>query len=144
MAFLYPFLIVVHILICAALIIVVLLQSSKGEGLAGAFGGGGLSGAVFGGRGAATFLSKATSIIAICFMVSSIVLTFASLGIRGGATNTGVLQDLQSGPSDVMPPSSPSSVPGATPQGSDTGSAAALFNQSPQSNQTPTTDTTKR
>ncbi len=77
----FPALLVVHILICVALIIVVLLQSAKGEGLAGAFGGGGgLSGAVFGGRGAASFLSKATTVLAILFMVSCLGLSLLSAG----------------------------------------------------------------
>ena len=76
----YTVMILLHILICAALIISVLLQSSKGEGLAGAFGGSSLTGTVFGGRGAATFLSKATTILAITFMASCIVLTFISPG----------------------------------------------------------------
>ncbi len=88
MAILYPFLIVVHVLICLGLIIVVLLQSSKGEGLAGAFGGGGLSGAVFGGRGAATFLSKATSVLAVSFMVTSIALTLLSFSVRGTGSSS--------------------------------------------------------
>jgi preprotein translocase subunit SecG len=67
----YTFLILLHVLISLALILVVLLQSGKGTGLAGAFGGGGgAMGAVFGGRGAATFLSKLTTILAIAFFVS--------------------------------------------------------------------------
>ncbi|MCJ7507173.1 MAG: preprotein translocase subunit SecG [candidate division Zixibacteria bacterium] len=65
-----------HVIICVALIITILLQSSKGEGLAGAFGGSGITGAVFGGRGAATFLSKATTVLAIAFFVSSLGLSF--------------------------------------------------------------------
>ena len=68
--------IIVHVLICIFLVLVVLLQSSKGAGLAGAFGGGGLGGgmgAVFGGRGAAPFLSKATTVLAIAFMLSCLV-----------------------------------------------------------------------
>ena len=65
----YPVLITVHVLISLALMIVVLLQSSKGGGLAGAFGGGTM-GAVFGGRGAATFLSKLTTVLAIAFFIS--------------------------------------------------------------------------
>ena len=77
----FPALLAIHILICVALIIVVLLQSAKGEGLAGAFGGGGgLSGAVFGGRGAASFLSKATTVLAIMFMVSCLSLSLLSAG----------------------------------------------------------------
>ncbi|MCP4566669.1 MAG: preprotein translocase subunit SecG [FCB group bacterium] len=70
---------IIHVLICIALVVVVLMQSSKGEGLAGAFGGGGgVSGAVFGGRGAASFLSRATTILAIAFMVSCLGLSLMS------------------------------------------------------------------
>jgi preprotein translocase subunit SecG len=141
MAFLYPFMIIVHILICAALIIVVLLQSAKGEGLAGAFGGGGLSGAVFGGRGAATFLSKATSVLAICFMLSSIGLTIISLGVKGSAgVSSGVIQNLKTGQTQQLPQAP--SAPAATPQGTQPGTAqpgagSNLFNQPPAQNQQP-------
>lgn len=76
----FSVLIVIHVIISCGLMLVVLMQSAKGEGLAGAFGGGGLSGAVFGGRGAATFLSKATTVLAILFMVSCIVLTLVAKG----------------------------------------------------------------
>ena len=64
----YTFLIILFVLACFAMIIVILLQAGKGQGLAGAFGGGG-GGTVFGGRGAATFLSKATTVLAIAYMV---------------------------------------------------------------------------
>lgn len=77
-------LIIFHVLVCIALIIVVLLQSSKGEGLAGsAFGGGGLGGAVFGGRGAGSFLSKATTVLAIVFMLNCVGLAFMSANRSG-------------------------------------------------------------
>lgn len=62
-----------HIVICFFLIIVVLLQSGKAADLAGAFGGMG-SQTVFGPRGTATVLSKATTIAAALFMVTSLVL----------------------------------------------------------------------
>ena len=65
----YGIMIALHLFICVSLIIVVLLQSSKGEGLASGFGGSGLTGTVFGGRGAATFL-------AIAFFASAVVLSF--------------------------------------------------------------------
>ncbi|MCK5124914.1 MAG: preprotein translocase subunit SecG [candidate division Zixibacteria bacterium] len=84
----FEILIIVHILICFGLVIVVLMQSAKGEGLAGAFGGGGLSGAVFGGRGAASFLSKATTILAVLFMVSCLTLSLMSSG-KGSASGVG-------------------------------------------------------
>lgn len=77
----FSILIVLHIFISLGLIVSVLMQSAKGEGLAGAFGGGGgVSGAVFGGRGAATFLSKATTVLAVAFMVNCILLTFSGGG----------------------------------------------------------------
>jgi len=80
--------VVFHTLVCILLVIVVLMQSSKGEGLAGAFGGGGgLTGAVFGGRGAASFLAKATTVLAIVFMVNCGVLAFMS-SHRAGRTAT--------------------------------------------------------
>ncbi len=79
-------LVVLHLIVCLGLIIVVLLQSSKGDGLASAFGGGGaFSGAVFGGRGASTFLSKASWVLAALFMVTCIGLTLSS---RGGVTTS--------------------------------------------------------
>ena len=52
---------IIHILVCTVLILTVLLQTGKRADLAGAFGGGG-SQTAFGARGAATFLSKATTI----------------------------------------------------------------------------------
>ncbi len=62
-----------HIIICFFLIIVVLLQSGKAADLAGAFGGMG-SQTVFGPRGTTTLLSKATTIAATLFMITSLIL----------------------------------------------------------------------
>lgn len=72
----YAFVLGIHVLVCIALMMTILLQSSKGEGLAGAFGGSGITGAVFGGRGAATFLSKATTFLGAAFFAISLGLTF--------------------------------------------------------------------
>ena len=76
----------IHILVCLGLIIVVLLQSGKGGGLAGAFGGAGGVGAVFGGQAAATFLTKATRYLAIGFMLTSLSLAVTVRGSLGGGT----------------------------------------------------------
>ena len=57
-------LVILHIIVCFVLILVVLLQTGKGADLAGAFGGGG-SQTALGSRGAATFLSKATTASAV-------------------------------------------------------------------------------
>jgi len=68
---------VIHIIVCFILIIAVLLQSGKAADLAGAFGGGG-SQTVFGPRGSATILSRATTISAIVFMLTSLSLWMLS------------------------------------------------------------------
>jgi preprotein translocase subunit SecG len=73
----FKLLIAVHVVVCFVLILVVLLQSSKGGGLAGAFGGGGGQ-TMFGGQETATFLSKATTYLAVMFMVLSLLLAFLS------------------------------------------------------------------
>lgn len=70
---LYLLITILHVAICVILILVVLLQSGKAADLAGAFGGMG-SQTVFGPRGTATVLSKATTIAASLFMVTSLVL----------------------------------------------------------------------
>ena len=70
----YFVLVTLHIVICGLLIVVVMLQSGEAADLAGAFGGAG-SQTAFGPRGAATFLSKATTWCAIMFMLTSMALT---------------------------------------------------------------------
>jgi preprotein translocase subunit SecG len=77
---------VVHVIVCFFLIIVVLLQSGKAADLAGAFGGMG-SQTAFGPRGSATVLSKATTIAAVLFMVTSLSLSI--LYTRMGSSNAG-------------------------------------------------------
>ena len=83
--------VVFHVIICIALVLVVLMQSAKGDGLAGTAFSGGVSGAVFGGRGAASFLSRATTVLAIVFMVNCGALAFMSAESRqtAGFSDTG-------------------------------------------------------
>ena len=76
---------VIHVLVCAFLIIVVLLQSGRGADVAAAFGGMG-SQTAFGPRGSATVLTRATTWSAILFMVTSITLSvIASRRSTGGS-----------------------------------------------------------
>jgi preprotein translocase subunit SecG len=74
MAILYYLILTLHIVACLFLIAVVLLQQGKGQDLASAFGGGGTQTA-FGPRGSATVLSRATTILAGVFMVTSLGLS---------------------------------------------------------------------
>ena len=66
--------IIIHIIVCLALICIVLLQHGKGAGIGAAFGGS--SQTVFGSTGAAPFLAKLTAAAAILFMCTSLALTF--------------------------------------------------------------------
>jgi preprotein translocase subunit SecG len=85
----YYAILAVHILVCVFLIIVVLLQSGKAADLAGAFGGMG-SQTAFGPRGSATLLSKATTVSAVLFMLTSLSLSI--LATRGAGLGTTVLE----------------------------------------------------
>jgi preprotein translocase subunit SecG len=64
----------VHVIVCAILIVVVLLQHGKSADIAATFGGVG-SQTAFGPRGTATLLSRVTTWCAIIFMLTSISLT---------------------------------------------------------------------
>lgn len=97
----YNILQAIHILVCIVLIIVVLMQSSKGGGLAGAFGGGGDQ-TVFGGRETATFLSKATTYLAVGFMVLSLSLAFLASKRGPNRPESAIRQAIQS-ESNVIP-----------------------------------------
>jgi preprotein translocase subunit SecG len=79
---------IIHVIVCVFLVVVVLLQSGKAADLAGAFGGMG-SQTVFGPRGSATVLSKATTIAAALFMCTS--LTLSILAQRAGHTTPSLL-----------------------------------------------------
>ena len=70
------FLTVLHVVASIFLIAVVLLQRGKGAEMGAVFGGGGGS-TVFGGRGAANFLTRLTSISAVIFMTTSLSLSYA-------------------------------------------------------------------
>ena len=94
-------LIAIHIIVCFVLIMVVLLQSGKAADLAGAFGGGG-SQTALGSRGAATVLTKATTISAILFMITSL-----SLALLGSRRSGSVLESAPA-------PASAPAVPGPT------------------------------
>ena len=96
------FLVLLHVAVCLILIAVILLQSGEAADLAGAFGGSG-SQTAFGPRGAATFLSRATTWCAIMFMFTSILL--AGHATTRTATGRSVLEQF-SKPAPAAPKSS--------------------------------------
>lgn len=65
----------IHLTLCVFLVLLVLLQQGKGADVGASFGGG--SQTLFGASGAGNILSRATTILAICFMFTSIFLVNA-------------------------------------------------------------------
>ena len=79
------FITLIHVIVCAVLIVVVLLQHGKSADIAATFGGMG-SQTAFGPRGTATVFSRLTTWCAIIFMLTSMALTYISTS-RGGASS---------------------------------------------------------
>ena len=105
---------IVHVVVCVFLIIVVLLQSGKAADLAGAFGGMG-SQTAFGPRGSATLLSKATTISAVLFMITSLGLSILATRSGGSTVGSTVLDSQgtsKSAPVKSGQPSAPVVPPG--------------------------------
>ncbi len=84
----FVFLVVVHIIVSVLLIVAILMQASKGGGLAGTFGGS--STAFLSGRQAADTLTKATVVLAILFALLSVALNVDAL--RSGSAEKGILE----------------------------------------------------
>jgi preprotein translocase subunit SecG len=106
----YTVIVALHLIVCAFLIFIILIQSSKGAEMGAAFGGS--SQTLFGSRGAATFMNKLTTIVAVAFMLTS--LSLAVLSIKRGSVVSDVippakespmspLTDTKSGPLQVQP-----------------------------------------
>ncbi|MSV28105.1 MAG: preprotein translocase subunit SecG [Bryobacterales bacterium] len=106
----------IHVFVCLFLIVVVLLQSGKAADLAGAFGGMG-SQTAFGPRGSATILSKATTISAVAFMITS--LSLSVLATRNARLGSSALDKMTTAPVSSAPaapaPGQKPAAPGAMP-----------------------------
>jgi len=72
----YGLLIFLHVMVSVLLVVVILLQSGRGGGLAGSLGGG-ISTAIFGGQGADKLMVRLTTGLAAAFMVLAILISIA-------------------------------------------------------------------
>src|SRR6266478_5785636 len=112
----YFVLVTLHVIICGLLIMVIMLQSGEAADLAGAFGGAG-SQTAFGPRGAATFLSKATTWCAIMFMLTSMAMTMRQ-NSTAASSGSSVLQQFSKTskqPAPVIPAPAPATPNSSTP-----------------------------
>jgi preprotein translocase subunit SecG len=99
--------ITLHVIVCLALIMIVLLQTGKGADMGAAFGGGS-SQTLFGSTGASTFLSKATTFAAIIFMGTCFILAYLSANRQ----STSIMEEVktkteQTAPAQTAAPAQP-------------------------------------
>lgn len=115
------FISIVHIIVCVMMILVVLLQAGKGASMGSAFGGGS-SQTVFGSGGPATFLGKATTVVATIFMLTALSLSYFSVhklpSLMEKATPQAQQQTRQQGapPAADQTTGAPAQKPPAAPQ----------------------------
>jgi len=107
----------VHYVVCVFLVIVILLQAGKGADMGAAFGGS--SQTVFGSRGAATFLSKLTTGVAVVFLLTSISLA----SIARNKSKSSILKTVAEPAPITAPAATP--APKVTPAPQATPAAAA-------------------
>lgn len=105
-------LVTLHIVVCFALIIVVLLQSGKGAEMGASFGASG-SQSVFGAGGGSTFMSKLTTSAAIIFMLTSLSLAFVAGKGGGGSIMSGKAPKAKPAPMGGLPAQQSPAAPAA-------------------------------
>ena len=99
----FAFLLVIHAIIAAALVTVILMQRSEGGGL----GMGGSPSGLMSARGAADFLTRATSVLATMFVLFSILLAVLAANHRTTTIDTSLART----------PAAATAVPTAQPKG---------------------------
>lgn len=137
----YILFVLIHVIVCIALILIVLLQTGKGAEMGAAFGG--ASQTVFGGAGPAPFLTKITTGAAIIFMITSLALAYLS----AKPTTSSIMKDVKpvsaAPQTGVQPAGRPAdtaaktAAPAASNSG-DGGAKASAQNQSGSASEQPT------
>lgn len=122
MSSLFTFILVLQALVAAVMIGVILMQKSEGGGL----GVGGSPAGLLSARGAADFMTRATTVLATAFVALSIVLAaMASVGRSGSTIDTSLSKTAQtSGSSSLTGAAQPA-------QGASAGTAPAVASDDP-------------
>lgn len=124
MSSLFTFILVLQALVAAAMIGVILMQKSEGGGL----GVGGSPAGLLSARGAADFMTRATTVLATAFVALSILLAaMASVGRSGSTIDTSLSKTAQPQTSG----SSALTSPGQPAQGAPAGAAPAPASDDP-------------
>jgi len=101
-----------HILLGICLISLILIQKSKGSDMGAAFGGG-ASDTVFGARGAATFLTRTTAILATLFFITSFSLAYVHRAGGAASNPSSVFDTVEETTDSVVPEATlPSDIDG--------------------------------
>ena len=111
----FTFLLVVQAIIAAALVTVILMQRSEGGGLTSSGSPSGLMSA----RGAADFLTRATSVLASAFVLMSILLAF--LAASRGATSVDTSLQRRAPAAQTGPATAPAQQQAPAPATADNG-----------------------
>jgi len=129
---LHNIILVIHVLISVALIGLILIQQGKGAEAGAAFGSG-ASGTVFGARGAASFLTRTTAILATLFFITSLSLAYLASMESKPVSAAEKLEQIQTPApvSDVPSVETPATAPAG---GSDVPAAPAAPAQPPAEN----------
>ncbi|HRV42952.1 MAG TPA: preprotein translocase subunit SecG [Syntrophales bacterium] len=102
---------ILHVLVCVALILVVLLQAGRGANMGAVFGGS--SQTIFGSSGPGTFLGKMTTVIAVIFMLTSLGLSY--LATQKGGSMVKPVKPPVSAPAPTAPAPPVAGQPQGTP-----------------------------
>jgi preprotein translocase subunit SecG len=105
------FLIIIHVVVCIALIMIILLQTGKGADMGAAFGGG-ASQTLFGSTGSSTFLGKLTTAAAVIFMITSLGLAYLS----GQRTDSSIMMEKKAPIEQKAAPAVPEQIPQPKPE----------------------------
>ena len=117
----------IYVIACLVMIGVILLQQGKGGDMAAAFGGGS-SQAAFGARSGATVLTRATTVLAVLFLVGALVLNVLAQRGPGSVVGGRAPQTATPTPAQAAPTAPPAT---ATPQQPATGASPATAPPAP-------------
>jgi preprotein translocase subunit SecG len=112
---------VIYVLVAVAMLVLILLQRGAGAQAGSGFGSG-ASATVFGARGATTFLSRSTAVLAALFFLLSLVMGIYVHPVGPSENDLGVMSnaDTPAAKTPAAAPAATGDVPQATPAATQT------------------------